>query len=360
VTRSEPSGRSGMAPVLTVGIAMLVAGLALLLAGDAFFAGDPAERSLWTALVGILLILAALVYLALPSPQPERRTAPRTVPQAVPRAAPPASIASPAPEPAEVPVVAPVAAAPAPSEPPVAEPPAPAAPALLPTPLVSAAPSVQRAAALAAEGPDVPSGAPRSSIATSIPAAYLQALATDRSSADAWAEVAPPIAAALPFSPGIRRSSDPAPPWDESSDGSEHEAPRLELELARLRARVRELEIPTRASASALTFPRPPGAPTSAKEPPKPPVTVAAGPKGCVACGTGLSATRPPHLCWGCGRTLCSTCYWRFGPGPGLHRCPECMSRAPSGSESISGGRVSPSTTGLVASTAAAPRAPAR
>jgi hypothetical protein len=348
-----------MAPVVTAGVAMLLAGLALLLAGDTFFAGDPAERSLWTALVGILLLLGALAYLVLLSPPPAPRPAPRTAPRAPRRTSP----ADPAPPLTAAPVVAstpaPTVATPAPVEV-VPRPPAPAPTVLLPVPSISAAPSVQRAAALAAEGPDALSGTSRSSIATSIPAAYLQALATDRSSADAWAEVAPPIAAALPFSPGIRRSSDPAPPWDESSDGSEHEAPRLELELARLRARVRELEIPTRSSASALTLPRPPPAPTTAKEPPKPPVTVAAGPKGCVACGTGLSATRPPHLCWGCGRTICSTCYWRFGPGPGLHRCPDCMSRVPAGSESISGGRVSAPTVGPAVSTAAVPRAPAR
>jgi hypothetical protein len=349
------NGPSDSTPIISVGILILAAGLALLLAGDAFLPSDPAERSLWSALVGILLILAGLAYAALPPAAPVPSPSPpssRPRPSVAARTVPPAPSVEPSFEAPSIVVEEPVAApAPAPAPAPV--------PIMVPVPVLSAAPSVQRAAAMAAESPDLGSGAARSSGPTSIPAAYLQALSSDRTSADAWAEVAPPIAAALPFSPGIRRSTDPSPPWDESSDGSEREAPRLELELARLRARVRELEIPTRASAaSSLTFPRLTVPTSSAKEPPTPPSAVAAGPKGCVACGSGLKAVGPAHLCWGCGRSLCSTCYWRFGPGPGLHRCPDCMSRAPAGSESISGGRVTASSDSPAAAMTAGPRAP--
>jgi hypothetical protein len=351
MSRRDRTARSATAPVLTAGLLMLVAGLALLLAGDAFLPADPAARSLWTALIGILLILGALAFELLapiqPTPAPARLPASRP---ARPRVPPPAR---------GVPVpVRSAPASPAP-EPPVAEPAAVpiSVPVVVPAPIaMSAAPSVQRAVAMAAEAPDTMSGGSRSSGPTSIPAAYLQALSSDRPSADAWSEVAPPIAAALPFSPGIRRSSDPSPPWDESSDASEREAPRLELELARLRARVRELELPPRSSALSVTYPRRSVGASAAKEPPKPPVTAAAGPKGCAACGSGLAAAGPTHLCWGCGRTLCSTCYWRFGPGPGLHRCPECMSRAPAGSEAISGGRVTASSDLPVAAMIVPPR----
>jgi hypothetical protein len=348
----DRSGRSETAPVLTVGVLLLLSGLILLLAGDAFFPSDPAERGLWTSLVGIILILATLGYLLLFAPEHAPAPAPAAAPGL---ASAPREPARPVPATA---VVTPVVVAPAaPSgamEDPLPPPRPPTVPAAV---VVSAAPSVRRAVAMEADRPDPGPTAARSSFPTSIPAAYLQALAADRSSPDPWSEVAPPIAAALPFSPGIRRSGDPAPPWDESSAGSERESPRLELELARLRARVRELEVPLRTSATTVAFPRLTAPATMAKEPPTPPSAVAKGPKGCIACGRGLTATGPAHLCWGCGRTLCSTCYWRFGPGPGLHRCPECMSRAPAGSESISGGRVTAAPDGPAVPLAAATRA---
>ena len=325
--------RSDAVPVVTLGFLLLVAGLALLLAGDAFLSSDAASRSLWTALVGICLLLAGMVYLLLRTPAPVpasterlRRASPAPTPAAeAPRAT------APSPEVA-VPAAAPVEPAPS-------APPSPPAPTPVLAPVVSAEPSVRRAVALAAELPDAAPAGARSSYPTSIPAAYLQALSTTQSGPEVWSEVAPPIAAALPFSPGIRRSGDPTPPWDESSEGSEREAPRVELELARLRARVRELEVPARVAAPAPVSARLTGIPPPAKEPPTPPSRSASGPRGCVACGSGLSATGPSHLCWGCGRPLCSTCYWRFGPGPGLHRCTDCLSRAPA-PESISGGRL--------------------
>jgi len=340
--------RSEAAPVLTVGFLLLLSGLILLLAGDAFYPSDPAMRSLWTALIGILLLLAGLAYLLLRAPEPTPSVAPRPT-----RARPPAAARPVAPVPAPVAASPATTVEPAPGPAPAPEP----APAALPG---IAAPSVRRAVAMAADGPDPSAGSSRSSLPTSIPAAYLQALSANPTGPDPWSEMVPPIAAALPFSPGIRRSSDPTPPWDESSDGSEREAPRLELELARLRARVRELEVPPRGVAPALVAPRIVGVASTAKEPPTPPSALSTGPRGCVACGTGLAAAGPSHLCWGCGRTLCSTCYWRFGPGPGLHRCPDCMSRAPSGSESISGGRLIAAPDGRAGAVVAVPPAPRR
>ncbi|MCI4355067.1 MAG: hypothetical protein L3K06_06860 [Thermoplasmata archaeon] len=330
-----------MSAALPAGLLLLAAGLLLLLVGDSFFASDAASRSLWTALIGVMILLGSMLYLLLRTP--EATPAPVAHPQASEDRVPvgaraPAAVAVAVPEPV----------------------PAPAAPstAVIPAAIAArtAAPSVRRAVAMAAEKPETGPSSSRSTFPTSIPGAYLQALSRHESGPDRWSEVAPPIAAALPFSPGIGRSSEIAAPWDESSEGSERDGPRLELELARLRARVRELEVPPRTIAPSILPPRSPGLPQPAKEPPSPPSAVASGPRGCAGCGTGITSHGPSHLCWGCGRTLCSTCYWRYGPGPGLHRCPDCLARAPTGTEAISGGRLT-SSSGAVARPAAPPPA---
>jgi hypothetical protein len=333
-----------MGPVLVAGLLLLLTGIVLLLVGDAFFATDAASRSLWSALIGILVLLGGMLYLLVRVPEPAPSPVPRPLVSN-------AAFEAPAPVVAAEPAISDVEPSPAP------------APARFIPPTVaslSAAPSVRRAVAMAAESTEPGPSTARSSFPTSIPGAYLQALANRESGPDLWNEVAPPIAAALPFSPGIGRPMDTSAPWDESSESSERNAPRLELELARLRARVRELEVPPRTVAPSILPPRTPGLPMPAKEPPTPPTGASVGARGCVGCGSGIAAKGPSHLCWGCGRTLCSTCYWRYGPGPGLHRCPDCLARAPTGTESISGGRLTSTSGGLSGPAAGAPTAPRR
>ncbi|MCI4329951.1 MAG: hypothetical protein L3J80_03680, partial [Thermoplasmata archaeon] len=72
----------------------------------------------------------------------------------------------------------------------------------------------------------------------------------------------------------------------------------------------------------------------------------------CTGCGAGLPGGATDPLCWGCGRPLCSTCYWRAKEGPSAHTCPACFAKA--GTMSLSGGRASPLST--TTSVAANPR----
>src|SRR5579871_4217961 len=193
-----------------------------------------------------------------------------------------------------------------------------------------------------------PSGEPGGRGLTSIPGAYLQALDAQRDPSAAWAAAAPPVAAPLPFAAGVQRPAPEAPSTGTSADATRTEE--LEMELARLRARVRELEARRPPILSGISAQRPPPNPTAAAprapEPPAPPAHVAAaGPRGCAGCGQSLGGPSSPALCWGCGRALCTNCYWRFGPGPGLHRCPDCLAKSARGSTGISGGRATRPTT---------------
>jgi hypothetical protein len=311
--------------------------------------GVPATTAAILAFGGVSLALLVLIaYLLLlppvPATLPPARPGRRTIP-AIARATPGPAPASVAPVPPETTGSAAVPSPPVPS----------------PAAQLSASNAVRRAAGVAAVGaspstsgatltpspsapvepaPVAPEPADAPSL-TSIPGAYLQALGTQRDPAAAWHEVAPPIAAALPFAAGVQR----LPPERSGSAGVPDEpAPgALELELARLRARVRELEGPRSPSVPAqsrtLTVPSPAAASPRGPEPPAPPAHVAAIHRGCAGCGGALASGAPPPLCWGCGRALCAGCYWRFGAGPGLHRCPDCASKAGGPSTGISGGR---------------------
>jgi hypothetical protein len=65
-------------------------------------------------------------------------------------------------------------------------------------------------------------------------------------------------------------------------------------------------------------------------QPPNRPSVAATTSRHCTSCDASLPGDLNVPLCWGCGRVLCTSCYWRNGPGPGLHRCPECTARASS------------------------------
>ncbi|MCI4350373.1 MAG: hypothetical protein L3K15_02520 [Thermoplasmata archaeon] len=54
----------------------------------------------------------------------------------------------------------------------------------------------------------------------------------------------------------------------------------------------------------------------------------AASNRRCTSCDTAIAADLNVPLCWGCGRVLCTSCYWRNGSGVAAHRCPECAARA--------------------------------
>ena len=343
--RGDPHDPStDLRPAVGAGVILLGIGAALSALGGAVFGGAPTTTSLWVALVGVLVFLAAIVLSLLRAPAP----APRGVPSVTPEVA----------TPARAPTVEPTVLS-------SARPPA--RPRAVPMARPGAATSaVRRAVALAADAP-APSRsgaapAPSGPATTSIPAAYLQSLPSNRGERSPWGEVAPPIAAALPFA-AVPRAPEGMPGLG-ASRGETDDAhnPSLELEMARLRARVRELE--ARRPPVFSSSPARPTAPTStveAPEPPAPPVRtgVTAIARGCIGCGTALTAGQAPLLCWGCGRALCSTCYWRYGAGPGLHRCPDCFAQAPSAPASVSGGRAAIGSDGRVSpSVATAPPAP--
>ncbi|HZY69931.1 MAG TPA: hypothetical protein VFF67_03000 [Thermoplasmata archaeon] len=63
-------------------------------------------------------------------------------------------------------------------------------------------------------------------------------------------------------------------------------------------------------------------------QPPAPVRGVRTEIRACISCSTSLGSNLNVPLCWGCGRALCSSCYWKNGPGPGLHRCPDCAMQA--------------------------------
>jgi hypothetical protein len=342
----SPGPRPPRWAVLGWGLGILVFGAGAVGLG-APVAGLSTATAATVALGGATLALAALVaYLLLPAPEggtmadPAARSTgrPGAVSEAVPSTATPRV-----------------------RRPEVAETPEPFAVPRAPTPTaaaqLSAANAVRRAvgvgtlsaatvAAASPPSPTVPSeavGDPSEETngggLSSIPGAYLQALGSQRDPAAAWNEIAPPIAAALPFAPGIQPSRAERPSGE--SPDERDTAGILELELARLRARVRELESPRPSVAPTRTSaPSPVAAAPRGPEPPAPSNRVAVTHRGCAGCGGALASSQHPPLCWGCGRALCAGCYWRFGPGPGLHRCPECATQAPSRSTGISGGRI--------------------
>ncbi|MGD0249455.1 MAG: hypothetical protein ABSB97_00970 [Thermoplasmata archaeon] len=62
-------------------------------------------------------------------------------------------------------------------------------------------------------------------------------------------------------------------------------------------------------------------------------------PLACANCAGVIAVKSAPPMCWGCGRPLCTECYWRHGLTPAAHRCTSCLARRPSDSLAISGAR---------------------
>jgi hypothetical protein len=80
---------------------------------------------------------------------------------------------------------------------------------------------------------------------------------------------------------------------------------------------------------------------SSLPEPPAFRASVPGSPTVCASCSGAIPAKSSPALCWGCGRPLCTDCYWRHGLTPAAHRCTRCLTRSSEGSVAISGGRSS-------------------
>jgi hypothetical protein len=175
---------------------------------------------------------------------------------------------------------------------------------------------------------------------SSIPAAYIAALYPPSApEVGSYADFPEPIAAALPFAAMPR----PAP-RDGIPANAEDAGLSLDVELARLRARVQELETDrdggsvapwyaARSGASWSVAPMLATGGTSTRG-------LSVGGSACAGCGTSVPAQAPDSLCGGCGRPLCASCGGPPGPSEGLRRCPECRaSESRNGAVSISGGR---------------------
>jgi len=80
----------------------------------------------------------------------------------------------------------------------------------------------------------------------------------------------------------------------------------------------------------------------NARRLPEPPVLRAnplAGARACSSCATPIGGTTAPPRCWGCGRPLCTDCYWRHGLTPTAHRCTSCLMQGAASRNALSGGR---------------------
>lgn len=186
---------------------------------------------------------------------------------------------------------------------------------------------------------------------TSIPGAYLAAVtASGEVDAPDW-ESSPPIAAALPLA-----ALWPAP-GPRAAGGDAETSALLEVELARLRARLREIEASAPSPPSAAPRLDVSGGRRGARlgatfDAPGRPDPRPVDRRSCTSCGRPVPGTASATLCTSCGGFLCATCLPECRGAGGLLTCPTCASRRRS--EAISGGRAAPSAGG-----GAAPREPA-
>ncbi|HZY93035.1 MAG TPA: hypothetical protein VFG07_09745 [Thermoplasmata archaeon] len=198
-------------------------------------------------------------------------------------------------------------------------------------------PGLTRLPPTSSAGPNVPTLPP---ISSSIPGAYLAAIeAPDSVPSAGWADPMPPIAAALPFAAMPR-----APELSGRGDEQGEPTAVLEVELARLRARLREIEHSSNASpaprldvsgGTRTALPLTSGA--EGRLSPRPP---SAARRTCAGCGVGVASSGSPSLCSSCGRLLCDSCAARSGGSAGLLYCPDCVGRREAqGTPSLSGGR---------------------
>ncbi|MCI4366257.1 MAG: hypothetical protein L3K08_00735, partial [Thermoplasmata archaeon] len=137
-----------------------------------------------------------------------------------------------------------------------------------------------------------------------------------------WSGPSLPFAAATDRSQAIRGGgSAGSETWPPILDRSEED---LRMEVERLRQRVEELSttvlvpgftvLPSQIQRDTLGL---------VSRVPEPPSSGPRPPAACSACGDAdLTGPTGGNRCWGCGRSVCASCFWRYGPGPALHRCP--------------------------------------
>jgi len=159
----------------------------------------------------------------------------------------------------------------------------------------------------------------------------------DASPTSRWGVPSLPFAAATDRSQAHRGPGASASEmWPPVLDRAEED---LREEVERLRQRVEELSTPVLVPGfTVLPSPIHRDALGLISRVPEPPTSIPRATGLCSACGDA----DPPgpsggHRCWGCGRAVCSNCFWRYGPGPTLHRCPSCAAKSPA--LTISGGR---------------------
>jgi hypothetical protein len=284
---------SGVAPAAGAGLALLLLGLGALFLGGGV--SGSALLPFWMLGTGLAILLAPLVLTLLrwdPSPRVEPGARERRTPRSE-----AASPSAPTPSTSDV------------------------APSATPAPV---RPSPARS---------------RPSVASSIPAQYasLTAAPPEAGPPDDGSDSEDDVS--LPFSAGSHFGAwvGPVPTLGPAGPGDSPRAP-LEQEVEKLRERVRELEAPVHPA----TLGRAPTAlvpaSASASRSLEPPVLSADGPRRmCTGCGTRLAGGMNDPLCWGCGRPLCSPCYWRTKDGGAAHTCPACFAR--NVGTGVSGGR---------------------
>jgi hypothetical protein len=315
--RASDGRATPLAPAAVAGIVLLVVAALLLGTGGAVSLGNAAQFDLWLVGVGVILVLGALLATLLLGDG-----APAGLPRGAPSGASPARRAG---------------------------------------PMASPAGSADAdASARPASGNAGPFPRPRASfsVASSIPAQFDRPLPTPAVGAmglapweeDADAGISLPFSAVPPA-----RGPDRARYGEVGDETPYGPVAYLEQEVDRLREKVRELEqpdpgrwarvesAPSPVARSVATGPRPP-------EPPS--LDGRNGRRSCAGCGHGLPGGATDPLCWGCGRPLCATCYWRTTAGASPHTCPSCYARA--NGAAVSGGRATPAEVSRSAGAAAA------
>lgn len=291
-----------LVPAEIAGLVLVVLAALILAGGTATLSGAGAATGRWILAAGLLLLLgAALATVLIGSPRPNGGPLPPAEGWVYPEAVIGPRPAAEEPQ-AHLPVGPAVEAGADPADRP------------MPRPVSTSIPGAYRAAVEALDGAVPPAG---------------------------WSDPGPPIVAALPFA----ALSTPPEPRAFPGEGADSSAV-LEVELARLRARLREIEtspgpsVPARLELSGGT--RTPLAEAAALDTPRLGPNGLAASRACADCGTAVATTGAPSLCSSCGRLLCPSCADRAGGTAGSLYCPSCArSRSAGGGASISGGRTS-------------------
>jgi hypothetical protein len=155
---------------------------------------------------------------------------------------------------------------------------------------------------------------------------------------EAYRAAIQPMSGSIAFAPVIQSNArGPAPPSEANPRLWATAAPRPPSgspSLGRTDSILDDPPLTVRAPPTrALLSPARSGATATLAQIPQPPArSLMGGANGrrCTGCDSAIPGDLNVPLCWGCGRVLCTSCYWRNRSGPGLHRCPECAARGSS------------------------------